>query len=209
MQDNQMPVDHEARVSAAPARKSKLPYLIKFLLETAPLGLFFVSNVYFGLIEATAILMASAVICLVISYMLTRHIAIVPVVTTCAVVVFGSLTLLFHDETFILIKPTILNMIFSAVMLGSVIFKRPILPIVFEGAFHLEALGWEILTKRFGLFFLGLAILNEIVWRTQSHDMWVNFKVFGIMPLTFVFFVLQMPLILRYEKSAVPERKTD
>jgi intracellular septation protein len=152
-----------------------------------------------GIFVATAVFMAAVVIALVISYALTRHLPIMPLVTAVVVLVFGSLTLVLHDELFIKLKPTIIYLLFGGVLLGGLALGKPVLGVVFDSVFHLTEEGWRRLTLRWALFFFALAILNEIVWRTQSTDFWVNFKVFGVVPLTFLFAAAQYPLLTKYE----------
>ena len=126
-----------------------------------------------------------------------------PIVSAVIVVVFGGLTLVLQNETFIKLKPTIIYVLFGGVLLGGLAFGKPLLGMVFDSVFHLTDEGWRKLTLRWALFFFALAVLNEIVWRTQSTDFWVSFKVFGVLPLTFVFAALQYPLLKKY---AAPEK---
>ena len=142
--------------------------------------------------------MVAVLIALAVSYALTRHIAIMPVVTAVIVLVFGGLTLVLHDELFIKLKPTIIYLLFGGTLLGGLAFGKPLLGVVFDQMFHLTDEGWRKLTWRWALFFLALAVLNEIVWRTQTTDFWVSFKLFGVVPLTFLFGALQVPLINKY-----------
>ena len=121
-----------------------------------------------------------------------------PVVTAIIVLVFGSLTLVLHDETFIKLKPTIIYALFGLTLLGGWLLDKPLLAIVFDAMFHLTDEGWRKLTLRWAVFFLVMAVVNEAVWRTQTTDFWVNFKVFGFTPLTFVFMALQYPLLMKY-----------
>jgi intracellular septation protein len=146
--------------------------------------------------------MVAIVVALIVSYALTRRLPVMALVSAVIVVVFGGLTLLLQNETFIKLKPTIIYALFTAVLLGGLAFRKPLLATVFDQVFHLTDEGWRKLTVRWALFFLALAVLNEIVWRTQSTDVWVAFKVFGVLPLTFVFAALQYPLLTRYAAKA-------
>ena len=175
-----------------------------------PLVLFFLTNYKFGLYPATGVLMASVVVALVASWVMTRHVPVMPLVTAVAVVVFGSLTLLLHDELFIKLKPTIVNTLFGTILLVALGFGKPLLPVVLDTVLQLTEEGWKKLTLRWGIFFYVLAIMNEVVWRTQTTDFWVTFKAFGTMPITIVFALAQVPLILRYElKGEAAERAPD
>ncbi len=122
-----------------------------------------------------------------------------PVVSGIVVVVFGGLTLFLQNEIFIKLKPTIVNTLFGLVLLGGLYFRKPLLQIVLDSVFDLTEEGWRKLTLRWALFFFALAAINEIVWRTQTTDFWVSFKVFGIMPLTIAFALAQTPLLMRHE----------
>jgi intracellular septation protein len=184
--------------SPAQPAKHKLNPMLKLALDLGPLIVFFAANARFGIFAATAVFMATVIAALVVSYVLTRHIAIMPVVTAIVVMVFGTLTLVLHDETFIKLKPTIIYTLFAVTLLGGWLLDKPLLAIVFDAMFHLTDEGWRKLTLRWALFFLALAVLNEAIWRTQSTDFWVNFKVFGVLPLTFVFAALQFPLLQKH-----------
>jgi intracellular septation protein len=175
---------------------------LRLVLDLGPLIAFFAANARYGIFVATATFMAAVVLALVVSYALTRRLPVMPLVTALIVLVFGSLTLVLQDELFIKLKPTIIYLLFAGVLLGGLLFDKPLLGMVFDSVFSLTDEGWRKLTIRWALFFLFLALLNEIVWRTQTTDVWVAFKVFGVVPLTFVFAALQYPLLTKY---AAPE----
>ena len=180
------------------ADKKQLNPILKLVLDIGPLVLFFAANSKFGIFAATGSFMVAVLIALTVSYMMTRHIAIMPVVTAVIVLVFGGLTLFLHDELFIKLKPTIIYVLFGGTLLAGLALDKPFLSILFDQMFHLSEEGWRKLTWRWVLFFFALAIANEIVWRTQTTDFWVSFKLFGVVPLTFLFGALQMPLINKY-----------
>jgi len=172
--------------------------MLKLALDLGPLVLFFVANARFGIFAATAAFMAAVLAALLVSYAMTRRLPVMPVVTAIVVVVFGGLTLILHDATFIKVKPTIIYGLFGAVLMGGLFFNKPLLGALFDSLFHLSEEGWRKLTLRWAIFFFALAVLNEIVWRNASTDAWVTFKVFGVVPLTLVFGALQVPLLKRY-----------
>ncbi len=178
--------------------KPQLNPLLKMALDLGPLILFFFANSHYGIFVATTTFMIAVLAALAVSYVMTRQLPIMPVVTAIIVVVFGGLTLILHDATFIKVKPTIIYALFGAVLIGGLVFNKPLLGIVFDSLFNLTEEGWRKLTLRWAIFFLALAVLNEIVWRNASTNVWVDFKVFGVMPLTLVFGALQVPLLKRY-----------
>ena len=180
---------------------------LKLVLDLGPLVAFFAANSRWGIFAATAVFMAAALTALAVAYALTRRIAVMPLVTAFVVVVFGGATLVLHDETFIKLKPTIIYVLFGTVLLGGLAFKKPLLGMVFDSVFDLTEEGWRKLTLRWALFFFFLAALNEIVWRTQTTDFWVSFKLFGVVPLTLVFGALQYPLLVKYDASKAAEAK--
>jgi intracellular septation protein len=172
--------------------------VVKLVLELGPLAVFFIANAQAGLFTATALFMVAAMLSLVVTYVITKRVAVIPLVTAAVVLVFGGLTLFLQDELFIKLKPTIVNVIFSSTLLGGLMFGKSLLAFVFGSIFDITDIGWRKLTLRWGLFFLFLAILNEVIWRNFSTDFWVSFKVFGVMPISFIFAMIQMPLINRY-----------
>lgn len=188
--------------------------LIKLALELGPLVVFFVMNArgekimdafpvlhnWFTqpIIFATAVFMVAMVIAMGFSLAIFKRVAVMPLVTFAVVLVFGGLTLYFQDSTFIKLKPTITNLLFASVLLGGMLFGQSLLKYVFGEVYKLQEEGWTKLTFRWGLFFLVLAVLNEIVWRGFSTDVWVAFKVWGVMPLTVVFSMLQLPILTKY-----------
>ena len=180
------------------AKKKQLDPFLKLALDIGPLILFFAANAKFGIYAATGTFMAAVLLALAVSYALTKHVAVMPLVTAAIVLVFGGLTLVLHDDLFIKLKPTIIYVLFGGTLLGGLAFNKPLLGMVFDSVFHLREEGWRKLTWRWALFFLALAVLNEIVWRTQTTDFWVSFKLFGVVPLTFLFAALQVPLLTKY-----------
>lgn len=195
-----------------PKRKPMNP-LLKLVLELGPLVVFFFANARgewlaelfpalaaFGgpIFIATGLFMIATALSLGVSWLLVRTLPIMPLISGVVVFVFGALTLWLQNDTFIKMKPTIVNSLFAAVLLGGLLFGRSLLGYVFDQAFKLDAEGWRKLTFRWGLFFIFLALVNEIVWRSFSTDIWVAFKVWGIMPITLVFTFSQMPLIMRH-----------
>jgi len=178
--------------------------LLRLLLEIGPLVCFFYANSRYGIYKATAVFMVAIVVSLVVSYVMEKRLPVMPLVTAAFVLVFGGLTLYFEDEHFIKLKPTIVNSLFGAILLGGLAFGRSFLKPVFGTAFALTEEGWRILTLRWGLFMFALAVLNEVVWRNFTTDQWVTFKSFGILPLTLVFTMVQMPTITRF---SVPEEE--
>jgi len=188
--------------STTTPRAKTIDPTLKLVLELGPLACFFLASYRYGLQTATGVLMVGVVVTLVVSYALTRRLPIMPVVTAAAVLVFGALTLYFDNPVFIKVKPTVINCIFGAALLGGLVLQKPLLPIVLDSALHLDEDGWRKLTFRWGLFFFVLAALNEIVWRTQSEVFWAGFKVFGTMPLTLLFALSQVPLIMKHDLKA-------
>jgi intracellular septation protein len=187
---------------AEPTEKKKFDPILKLVLDIGPLVLFFVANARFGIYAATGAFMVAVLIALAVSYALTRHVALMPVVTAAIVLIFGGLTLILHDELFIKLKPTIIYVLFGGTLLVGLLLDKPFLSIVFDQMFHLTDEGWRKLTWRWVIFFFALAVLNEIVWRNVSTDTWVSFKLFGVVPLTFLFGALQYPLIMKYHPDA-------
>jgi intracellular septation protein len=182
-----------------PAKPKALNPALKLALELGPLALFFLSYAKFGIFAATGVMMATVLITLAVSYSMLRRIPIMPLVTAAIVLIFGSLTLFYHDETLIKIKPTALYLLFAIALFFGQVFNKPILKIMFDSALHLTAEGWRKLTWRWAAFFLFLAALNEVVWRSLSTDHWVTFKSFGFLPLTVLFALAQAPLIAKFE----------
>ncbi|HEX5211765.1 MAG TPA: septation protein A [Pseudolabrys sp.] len=184
--------------------KKQLNPILKLVLDIGPLVLFFAANSKFGIFAATGTFMVAALAALAVGYAMTRRIEVMTVVTAVIVVIFGSLTLVLHDDTFIKLKPTIIYLLFGGTLLGGLLLGKSLLGALFDQMFQLTAEGWRKLTWRWTLFFFALAVLNEVVWRTQTTDFWVSFKLFGVVPLTFLFGALQMPLIKKYSVEQKP-----
>lgn len=173
--------------------------LLKLLVELGPLIAFFLVYSRAGIYWATGVLMVATVLSLVASWSLFGRLLAMPVVTAVLVVVFGGLTFWLDDPRFIKVKPTIINLLFAGVLIVGLAIRRPLLKMLFGEAFKLTEEGWRKLSIRWIVFFVVLAALNELVWRNFSEGAWVNFKVFGILPLTLVFAMAQIGLIKRYE----------
>lgn len=176
-----------------------LPPAAKNLLDLAPVTLFM--GAWFLLKDmmlATALLMLGTFVSLAVVYAVERRLALMPLVTGVMVGVFGGLTLLLEDETFIKVKPTIVNCIFATILLAGWYLRRPLLKYLFEAAFRLDDAGWRGLSLRWGLFFLFLAGVNEVVWRGFSTDFWISFKLFGMLTLNILFWVAHIPYIQRH-----------
>lgn len=180
--------------------------LFKLATELGPLIVFFAANAKFDLFVATGAFMLAIVLSTAVSYAVVRHVPLMAIVSAVIVLVFGTLTLVLHDETFIKMKPTIIYSLFGLVLGGGLLFHKSFIAIMFDQMFNLTPPGWRALTFRWAMFFFAMAALNEIIWRTQSTDFWVAFKAFGAMPITAVFAMLQMPLINRHSiKPATAE----
>lgn len=188
------------KTTAQGAPKKMSPWL-KFALELGPLVVFFAANSRAGLFWATGIFMAATAISLIVSWLLIRRVPIMPLVTGVVVLIFGGLTLYLQDELFIKLKPTIVNLLFGGSLLAGLYFGKSLLAVVFEAAFDLTAEGWRKLTWRWAFFFLFLAVLNEVIWRNFTTDFWVAFKVWGVMPMTFIFALCQISLLSKYDNK--------
>ena len=175
---------------------------IKFAADFGPLLIFF--TIYFNnendLKVAIPPFIVATLIALVVIYLIEKRIPIVPLISGILITFFGGLTLYFENKIFFYMKPTIINILFAAVLFfGRYFTQKPLLKILFQNAFDLEGEGWKKLNYRWIGFFLFIAILNEIVWRTQSEAFWVNFKVWGLLPISFLFAVMQVPLMNKYK----------
>ncbi len=178
--------------------------LLKLIVEIGPLAAFFAAYSLYDLMVATAVFMVAVAISLTVSIVLERRVPIMPLVTALVVMIFGGLTLWLDDETFIKMKPTIINGLFASILLGGLAFGRAFLKPLFGTVFQIDEAGWRKLSLRWALFFVVVAILNEVVWRSVSTDLWVNYKVFGILPLTLVFALAQTPMIQRHSLADEP-----
>lgn len=173
----------------------------KLLIELGPLVVFFTINSRAGIFWGTGAFMVATLISLTASRLLLGRVPIMPLVSGVFVLVFGGLTLWLQDELFIKMKPTIVNSLFASILLGGLAFGQPLLRYPFGDAFSLTDEGWRKLTFRWALFFIFLAILNEVIWRSFSTDFWISFKVWGVMPLTMIFAIAQLGLIQRHSEE--------
>mgnify|MGYP001030131522 CR=1 FL=1 len=177
---------------------------LKFLTDFGPLLIFF--TVYYkggkNLVAAIPSLIVATLLAVLLVYYLEKKIPYIPLVGAVLISIFGGLTIFFNNPIFIYLKPTVINILFATgLLIGKLMFNKNFLKLFFEGSLKLEDLGWNKLMYRWVFFFIFLAILNEIVWRTQSEEVWINFKVWGILPLTFIFTAFQIPLIQKYKTN--------
>jgi intracellular septation protein len=186
-----------------PKSKRDVSPFLKLALEVGPLAVFFITNGKFGIFYATASFMAATLISLVTSRIFLKRIPVLALITGVFVMIFGFLTIYLHDDTFIKIKPTVVNTLFAFILAAGLIFRRPVLKLALGEILQMREEGWRLLTLRWIGFFLFLAVLNEVVWRNFSTDTWVSFKSFGLMPLTFFFMMFQITLIMRHQISEV------
>jgi len=187
----------------ASKKKRDVSPLLKLVLEVGPLAVFFIANGRFGIFYATALFMAATVISLVTSRIFLKRIPVLALVTGVFVMIFGCLTIYLHDDTFIKIKPTVVNTLFALILAAGLYFRRPVLKLALGEILQMQEEGWRLLTLRWIGFFLFLAVLNEFIWRNFSTDTWVSFKSFGMLPLTFFFMMFQITLIMRHQISEV------
>ncbi len=187
----------------ASKRKFNVTPFLKLALEVGPLAVFFITNGKFGIFYATASFMAATLISLVTSRIFLKRIPVLAIVMGVFVMVFGFLTIYLHDDTFIKIKPTVVNTLFAFILAAGLYFRRPVLKLALGEILQMQDEGWRLLTLRWIGFFMFLAILNELIWRNFSTDTWVSFKSFGLMPLTFFFMMFQITLIMRHQISEV------
>jgi intracellular septation protein len=180
------------------------PQLRRLLLDLGPLVVFFGVFQFFGIFAATAVFIPAILIALGAGYYLERKLSPMAILTALIVVVFGGLTLYFKNAVFLKMKPTIIYLTFSAALLGGLAFDRLFIKYALSFEFELPESAWRSLTWRWGIFFLGLAALNEFVWRTFSEGNWVIFKVWIILPLLFLFGAAQAPLLLKHMKHDEP-----
>ncbi|HVY42806.1 MAG TPA: septation protein A [Hyphomicrobiaceae bacterium] len=178
---------------------------LKLAIDLAPLLVFFAAYLSLGIFWATGALMVATVVSLIASQRLLGRVSPTLIATAALVLGFGALTLFFNDPRFIQVKPTIINLLFAVALLGGLLLKRPVLQTMLGEALRLTDAGWRKLTIRWAGFFLAMAVLNEIVWRNFSETTWASFKVFGILPLTLAFAVLQVGLMKRHELPAAEQ----
>jgi len=173
--------------------------LTKILVDVGPLAVFFIFYTRSDLQSAILPFMIATVIAVIFSYITEKKIPVMPTTGAIIILIFGGLTLYFNNETFFKMKPTIINLLFAGILYSGNLINKPLLKLLLGKTIKLQDRGWNILTNRWIIFFIFLAILNEIIWRTQTTDVWVNFKVFGILPLTFIFTLTQFPIIKKFQ----------
>ena len=184
------------KVTTAAARKE--PAWLKPATDYVPLVVFLIVYYRDGILNATAALIVAALAALVVSYLVSRRVPYLPLVAAGLVGIFGGLTLYFEDEFWIKIKPTVLQLIFAAVIYGSYLMRKPLLKMLLNTAFPMHDTAWRGLSIRFAVFFVVMALANEVVWRTQETETWVWFDTIGQMAITFVFIMAQVPYMLKH-----------
>jgi intracellular septation protein len=148
---------------------------------------------------ATGVFLVATVVAVAYAWFVQKRVPPMLIVTTVVVMIFGGLTLALRDPVFIKVKPTIVNLLYAGAILGGLVVKQNVWKMLFQGAFPaLPEKVWTVFALRWGLFFIFLAGLNEFIWRTFSESFWANFKVFGVMPLTFLFMLANMPLLMKH-----------
>jgi intracellular septation protein len=185
-------------------RAEKSPFL-RLGLEAGPLLLFFIANQLGGIMPATAVFMVATVVAVVLSVRLEKRWPIMPMVGCVFVLVFGGLTLWLDNDLFIKLKPTVVNLLFAAILFAGLATGRNFLKLMMGTVFELDESGWRILTWRWAVFFVVLAVINEVVWRNFTTEFWAGFKLFGILPLTLVFAMAQMPVLMKHQAKPAAE----
>ncbi len=206
------------QVRAIKAKRDSNPFL-KLALEMGPLFVFFATYAFAGgaesahdmrrIIYATAALMIATLVSLVGSRVFLKRIPVMPLVSGILILVLCTLTIYLQNPTFIKIKPTILYLLFASVLAGGLLSGKLLLKIVLDEVLRMQDEGWRLLTLRWIGYFIFLAIINEAVWRNFSEPTWVAFKSFGVMPLTFLFMMAQITLIMKYQTPDVSSEKSD
>jgi len=174
------------------------PRWLRPVVEYGPLAAFIIAFYIADLFIATASIMAASILAVILSYAVERRIPMMPLITAGTIGIFGGLTLWLQDETFIKMKPTIIQLFIAAILIGGLKINRLILKSLLKSGLHMTDEGWRVLTVRFALFFFLSALINEVVWRTQSTELWINFKVFGLTGLTIIFIITQLPMMKRF-----------
>ena len=191
--------------------EDQLPKWVKPLLEFGPIIAFFIAYTrmkdhtysiggidYQGFIVVTLFFIPLLLVSTGVLWALTRKISPMQIITAILVTVFGGLTVWFNDEQFIKMKPSIIYLLFGGILGFGLLRGQSYLRMIMQDMIPLKEEGWIVLTRRFAVFFFSLALLNEIIWRFFSTEMWVYFKTFGLTIALFAFFVLQGSLLNKY-----------
>ncbi|MES2214689.1 MAG: septation protein A [Pseudomonadota bacterium] len=181
--------------------------MLKLLLEFGPLVVFFATYKYSDIFFATMLMVGVTAVSLLISYMIDKRLSMPLLISGSVLLISGSITLFSGNPMYIKMKPTIVYSVFCLTLAVGFLYRKPLVKHILGSAFAMEDVHWLTLSKRFALYFLIMAIINEVVWRNYSESFWVNFKVFGAVPITFVFILMQLPFLRRHSTLKLEDRK--
>jgi len=178
--------------------------MLKLLVEFGPIIVFFATYKYADIFKATLYMVIVTVVSLIVSYIIDRKLSVPLMISGAILLLSGSITLISGNPAYIKMKPTIVYLIFGIILYVGYIKNRPFIKHVLGSAFSMNDSNWLVISLRFAYYFVGMAIVNELVWRNFSESFWVNFKVFGAVPITLIFIIFQIPFLLRNKQDNSP-----